>query len=417
MKCENIKNFIKTELTVNNTHLNWLIAILLCANVSTSSLDNAKSRERARKRIAVMTANTCIQAEKQHLASKEYATKSTKLSDAWYSEESIKLVDACHLLDQVTKNNFASIFDKKKDNYDLLTYLISNDSNAASRLTSLVTGKNYLYILNTKYGYSFLLKLMERNPDAAIHFTSLITEKNIGNLAFSFYRNFLYKLMEKNPDAALHFTNLVTKNNFGGLTTSINSCYFLCNLIEKNPNAAPHFTPLVTGENHLYILNTEYGYSFLLKLMERNPDAALPRFTSFVTQENFVNMAKRYSHHHANFLIELMEKYPDALRRFTFFVTKNNLTDIVNSFLGDYLTEKIPNYHLTVTKDNFVALIWTNWFLIKLVEKNPTALSHFASLVTAKNWIYLVTTKFGLRILKEKAKTIITPLLDFETLY
>ncbi|HEB41886.1 MAG TPA: hypothetical protein ENI08_02615 [Candidatus Dependentiae bacterium] len=40
---------------MNNTHLNWLIAILLCANVSISSFGNAKSKERARKKITVNT--------------------------------------------------------------------------------------------------------------------------------------------------------------------------------------------------------------------------------------------------------------------------------------------------------------------------------------------------------------------------
>ena len=150
---------------MNNTHLNRLIAILLCANASIPSLVNAKSKELA-KRIVAITANTCIQAEKPLLASKTCAAES--------SEESIKLAAARRLLNQATENNLASIL-CEKDNYKLLNYLFSNDSNAAFRLSSLVTKKNFTAIAKSFW--------------APLAFLAIDRKKSKSNLTFYFFRH------------------------------------------------------------------------------------------------------------------------------------------------------------------------------------------------------------------------------------
>ncbi len=402
MKYKNMKNFIKTGVTMNNTHLNWLIAILLCANASIPSLVNAKSKELAREKIAVNAI---------HLSNPITVTKNNLVA----------------VLQK--KNNLVAVLQKKYTNQDLLIDLALKNSTTASDVISLVTQKNLAGIAKTKPGDFFLCELIEKNPAITVpHLISLVTEKNLVDLALRIDCAFLFKLINKNPAITVpHLTSLVTKDNFDYLAR----CLFLHKLIEKSQDAAVYFTSLITeknfsvrtgSRNDIYLLFDLY---LLRKLIEKNPDAAT-YFTSLVTEKNIFGLIVNSQDDHY-FLCDLVEKNPDAAAYFAsliteknFFNTKDNPFCLASSREGYHfiskLIEKNPNtaVHFTnLAGDNLVTLVTDKYticntttyigsnFLESLVEANPTALSHFASLVTIKNWFYLVRTEFGRRILGE----------------
>ncbi len=348
---------------MNNTHLNWLIAILLCTNASISSLVNAKSKERARKKITVNTI---------HLSNPI----------------------------TVTKNNLAAVLQKTHLNSDLLTDLALNDS-----VISLVTKKNFVDVATTAPGCLFLYILMIINPNIALHFTSLATKtleiinpysvtksNNLVGIAKTRYgRLFLSNLMKNNPNAAIHFTSSFTKKNISEL--ALLNRDFLSDLMKNNPNAAIHFTSLFTEKNisELALLNRDFPSD----LMKNNPNAVL-HFTNLVTKDNFDDLVELATMN-GLFLYKLMENNPDAALHFTNLVTEKN-------FLR--LARLNNQYHYVAP---FLRTLYVAPFPCTLMENNPDALSHFASLVTAKDCIYLVKTEFGRRVLKEKARTTIIP--------
>ena len=291
---------------MNSRRLNWLIAILLCTNASISSLVNAKSKERARKKITVNTI---------HLSNPI----------------------------TVTKNNLAAVLQKTHLNSDLLTDLALNDS-----VISLVTKKNFVDVATTAPGCLFLYILMIINPNIALHFTSLATKtleiinpysvtksNNLVGIAKTRYgRLFLSNLMKNNPNAAIHFTSSFTKKNISEL--ALLNRDFPSDLMKNNPNAVLHFTNLVTKDNFddLVELATMNGL-FLYKLMENNPDAAL-HFTNLVTEKNFLRLARLNNQYHyvAPFLRTLMENNPDALSHFASLVTAKDCIYLVKTEFG-----------------------------------------------------------------------------------
>ncbi len=189
-----MKNFIKTGITVNNTHLNWLIAILLCANVSTSSLGNANSKTRTAKRIVAMTANTCIQTEKQLLASKMCAAKSMDKLELG------KLIDSLSILQHI---QFIKYLHKNSNCDDL--------SNAVQLLVHKFSNKD-----NQKNIEAFLkeVKSLPKNVDAAV-------KEELLRVTPEFYESFVAQKDKLISEEQLN-ENIVIKEYWNGNVGDVN---------------------------------------------------------------------------------------------------------------------------------------------------------------------------------------------------